>query len=442
MGAISNLINPRNHIALIALHSSLLLLVLTMLLGSGCGSGDARDVSQTPSTEAVTDSTTTDSTTALADSAGTEGEEGGGKGNFLSRIFKKRNDEDEDEEPDPVPVEIASVEIRNIRSFIGATATLEPEKQADVIAKIAGEVRSIRVEEGDWVQKGELLAILDGKAQQVALEEAAARARGLDLDFQRVSRLMEQEMVSSKEMNDSRSRFEEAEAQRKGAELRLSYTRVVAPFAGRISRRLIDPGQNLRIGDQLFHIVDSDPMLARVHLPEKEAARIEIGQPVVVSPDADLSRELTGVVHLVAPIVDSRTGTIKVTCRITGGHQEIRPGSFVRVRLQTEEHQEVLVVPSSALVPEGGETYVFKAVGDTVIKLAVGTGFTEGDQTEITEGLALGEEVVTVGQGGLRNGIRYTDIREVAPVEAGEDSSAGEEDAATDTLAGETAADR
>lgn len=444
MGAILNLTNHRNHLALVAIHGTTLLLLMGLLFWSGCGSGDARDMNETPSgdtADAAADSAGLDSAAAAVDSAEAGDKEGGGKGNFLSRIFKKRNDNKENEEEDPVPVEIASVEVKNIRSFIGATATLEPEKQANVIAKIAGEVRSIQVEEGDWVKEGQLLALLDGNAQRVALEEAAARARGLDIDFERVNRLMDQDMVSSKEMNDARSRFEEAEAQRKGAELRLSYTRVIAPFAGRISQRFIDTGQNLSVGAQLFHIVDSDPMLARVHLPEKQAARIRIGQPVVISPDADLSHEMQGEVYLVSPVVDSRTGTIKVTCRITGGQESIRPGSFVRVRLQTEEHEEVLVVPSRALVPEGGETYVFKAVGDTVIKLAVGTGFTEGDETEITEGLELGEEVVTVGQGGLRNGIRYRDIN-VIPVETEADSSNVEVEAKSDSSAGETVTDQ
>jgi RND family efflux transporter MFP subunit len=182
-------------------------------------------------------------------------------------------------------------------------------------------------------------------------------------------------------------------------------------------------------------------MLARIHLPEKEAARIEVGQPVVVSPDADLTQEMEGAVSLVAPIVDARTGTIKITCRISGGSGEIRPGSFVRVRLQTDEHEEVLVVPSRALVPEGGETYVYKAVGDTVIKLAVGTGFTEEDYTEITEGLELGERVITVGQGGLRNGTRFRDIQEMKE-EAGADSTDDATEAETDSTALETVADR
>ncbi len=431
MGAIF-ILDP--HKVRLALSGVALLFALTVLLLTGCGSGDARDVgnegASEVSAEEAADSTQADNTKVAADSAETK--KGGGKGNLLTRLFHKRG-EDEEEEEDPVPVEIGSVEVRNIRSFIGATATLEPEKQANVIAKIAGEVRSIRVEEGDLVSEGQILAILDGKAQEVALEEMAARARGLKLDYERVARLMEQDMVSSREMNDARSRYEESEAQRKAAELRLSYTKVIAPFAGRISRRYIDTGQNLSIGSELFTLVDSNPMLARVHLPEKEAARIRVGQPVIISPDTDLSTEMEGEVHLVAPIVDSRTGTIKVTCRITGETNSIRPGSFVRVRLQTEEHQEVMVIPSRALVPEGGEMYVYKAVGDTVIKLAVGTGFTEDGQTEITEGLAPGDEVITVGQGGLRNGTRYRNILDEESAETDSiDADSAEDDGADD----------
>ena len=386
--------------------SLLLLLLAASLLAAGCGAGDAREGDENGDAAEAADSLDSGDSAAVAASDSTDAGGGGSKGNFLTRIFSKRGDKEDDDEEEAIPVEIALVEVRDVPSYIGGTATLEPEKRADIIAKISGEIESIRVEEGDRVREGQLLAVLDGKAERVALEEAEARARGLKLDFERVETLFGQDLVSTKEMNDSRSRFEESEAQRKAALLQLAYTRVVAPFSGQVSIRYVDPGQNVSIGTQLFSIVDAEPLLARVHLPEKEAARIRIGQPIVISPDADLSVELPGRVILVAPIVDARTGTIKITCMVEGTADAIRPGSFVRVKLETDKHDNVLVVPSRALIPEGGDTYVFKASEDTVIKLAVTTGYADDMFVEVTEGLEEGDRIVTVGQGGLRNGAK------------------------------------
>ena len=86
--------------------------------------------------------------------------------------------------------------------------------------------------------------------------------------------------------------------------------------------------------------------------------------------------------------------------------QFVIPGSFVRVRVQTDLHEDVLVIPKRALVPEGGENYVFKAVADSVVKIGIRTGYSNGRYTEVVEGLELGDRIVTVGTGSLKMGTK------------------------------------
>ncbi len=381
-------------------------IILLMIMLAGCGQGEAEDRSGGAGTDSETNGS--DSLAVAADSTD-EKSSGGSKGNFLTRIFNRNKDKD-DEEEEIVPVEMADVVVQDVPAFLRATATLEPDKQATVLAKIAGEIRRIHVEEGDFVKQGQVLALLDGAVERVRLEEAAARARGFALDLERVERLFDQDLVSTKAMNDSRSRHEEAEAQRKAAELSVSYTRVVAPFSGQVSNRLVDLGQNVSLGTQLFTIVDADPLVARVHLPEKNAARIAIGQPVIINPGDEGDESLMGSVTLISPIVDRRTGTIKVTCEVSGSKTAFRPGSFVRVKLETDRHTDVLVVPKRALIPEGGETYVFMAEGDTVVKVAIKTGFADDEFVEVIDGIVEGDRVITVGQGALRTGTKVRDL--------------------------------
>lgn len=406
------------------------LLLMSILALTACSKGDAN--SDPADTGAAADSSGADSA-AVAQSDSTEQKKGAG---FFQKIFKRGGDDDDEKEDPPVPVELSDVSRRDVPYFVAATATLEAEKRATVLAKIAGEIREIRVEEGDYVKEGQLLARTDGRAQAVALEESKARLRGLELDFDRVTTLFEQDLVSTKEMNDARARYEEAKAQLKGSELNVSYTYVRAPFSGTISVRSIDPGQNVQVGTDLFSMVDFDPLLARVHLPENVAASIALGQRVVITPDTDDTLTYQGEVMLVSPIVDTRTGTVKVTCMIAGNHELLKPGSFVRVKLQTDMHPNVLVVPTNAIVAEGDESYIFRAEADTVVKVLVMTGYTDDRFVEIADGVSESDRVVVVGQGALREGAKFEDIHAI-PDEVAEPDTESEGDDAGD-VAGST----
>jgi len=370
---------------------------------------------QQKAAEAKGERSATPDSLAAADSVGAGADslaagEAESRGGFLARVFGGRKENKEEEKEEPVPVHLARVEVQDVPLYLSATATLEAEKRADILAKIAGEIRRMLAEEGDWVREGQVLAVLDGEAQAVAVEEADARARSLQLDLDRVTTLHEQGLTSDKELHDARFRLEEAEAQRKGARLQLAYTEIKAPFSGRICERFVDRGQSVAVGTRVFSIVDADPLLASIHLPEKEAARISPAQRVLVNPDASPTQEFPAEVLRLSPMVDPRTGTVKVTCQIAEPGETLRPGSFVRVKIQTDVHTGVPVIPKRALVPEGGETYVFKVEADSVVKVPVVTDYANGRVVEITQGLMPGEQVVTVGQGALKTGSKFRDV--------------------------------
>lgn len=374
---------------------------------------------ETPEATAETGAADDSTAVAAADSSTAPQDSGG---NFFTNLFN-RNKEDEEEEEESVPVELAKVEVQDMPAYLGTTATLESEKRADILAKINGEIRTLRVEEGDWVQKGQVLATLDGAVEQVALEESEARFHAIEQDLERARSLREQNLASEKDLHDALFKFEEAQAQVKAAQLRVDYTKIIAPFSGQIASRHVDLGQTVAPSAQIFTIVDRDPLLASIHLPEHEAVKILPGQEVVISPDNDLAQNVPGTVLRVAPIVDPRTGTVKVTCQVSGETPGLRPGSFVRVRVQTDMHPAVLTVPKRALVPEGADIYVFKVAADSVIKTEVETGLANHLHVEVIAGLTAGERVVTVGHGALKTGSKIRELETEADAIA--DSSPG-----------------
>ncbi len=333
---------------------------------------------------------------------------------------KKKDKKKGKKEETPVPVEVTTVGPRSISTFYQTTATLEAEKRVDVLSKTAGEVREIRAEEGDRVKRGDILCRLDDAELSVALEQARINRDKQKLELERIGSMREQNLISDKEYNDVKYQFELADNQYESARVKYEYTRIRAPFDGVVVGRFVDPGAHIPMAAKLFVVADTRPLLLSMYLPESEARRVRPGQKVFIRPDTDPGTQFDGEILRVAPEVDLRTGTVKVTAQTSGGGV---PGSFVRVRILTDTHEGVLSVPRRAIVADAGDHFVYIAAADTVRKVQVGVGYEDESHAEITRGLSRGDTVVTAGVGGIREGTKVRLIRPEAT--ATEEKTAG-----------------
>ncbi len=316
---------------------------------------------------------------------------------------KKESREDKKGEAEPVPVEVTTVDYREISSYYRTTATLEPERKVDVVAKIAGEVAAILVEEGVRVSRGDLLCRLDDSEERIALEEAEINEKKERRELSRFKKMHEENLISDKEYSDAEYKYEVARNNYDAARLKYGYTKIRAPFEGVVTKRFVDVGSNVTVGMKLFELADIDPLLVYMYLPENEIAGIKPGQKIYINPDSDPGRTLTGKIARISPEVDDKTGTVKVTAEVSG---EAMPGSFVRIKIVTATHPRSLAVPRKGLVSDTGEFFVFVAQADTVRKTPVEVGFQDEAFAEILEGLEPGDSVVVVGQGALKHGSR------------------------------------
>jgi len=291
----------------------------------------------------------------------------------------------------------------DIATYYRATASLDPDKRADILARVSGVLERLVAEEGDRVARGQiLLHIKDDEYRhrttmaRVDLEKQQAR-------LSRAKKIFSQGLSSAEDFDTIRTDTASAEAALELAELELSYTEVRAPFDGQVVRRFVDEGQTVSNGTALYSLADMNRLLARVFIPAKEFRSIRPDQPVqlVVSSSGD---RLEGRIDLVNPLVDPESGTIKVTVEVRDYPATTRPGDFVEVSIVTDSHSDSLLVPRVAVVTERGQHSVYVVDGETAQQRPVEIGFEDDVRAEIVSGLEAGEMVVIQGQRALRDG--------------------------------------
>lgn len=321
-----------------------------------------------------------------------------------------------------VPVELAVAEPHDIPAFFQATGSLEARRNVELMAKAQGQITRIHHEEGEFVEQGQVLVEIEHDEEQILLEKAKVNLENAERELRRAEELSGKGLSAEREYENAKQARDLAFHERDLARIGLQDRIIRAPFPGQIAERSVELGQTISPGQPLFRLVDVSPLEVRLFLPEQVVRDLEVGQLVQIRPDIDPDRPLQGTVHQIAPVVDPATSTLKVTLRVQETPGTARVGSFVRARITTDVHVDVVSIPKRALVPEAGANYVFVAEGDSVRKVAVTTGYADDEFIEVLGGVALGDRVVEVGQGALRDGSKIRDLE----AERAADSSRGD----------------
>lgn len=303
-----------------------------------------------------------------------------------------------------LPVEVAVAKTGSISSSIVTTASLEPEQQVTMLSETQGIVDKILVDEGGRVREGQVLAQLSNREKSVALQKATIRLENAKQELDRKQRSWDQKLISQSDYDKAKYDMDVAESERNTALVDLDRSTIRAPFAGIVTERFIEKGQNINPQSQLFTILDADPLEAKIYLPEKEILGLQDKQSAELTLNSQKEVVFTGQIKQINPAVDSKTGTVKVTIQITKAPAQVRPGSFVDVKLVTQRHDNALLVPKKALIDEAGSKYVFMINGNTASRRNIQIGFMDDQFAEVISGIKAGESVVIAGQGSLHDG--------------------------------------
>ncbi len=186
-----------------------------------------------------------------------------------------------------------------------------------------------------------------------------------------------------------------------------------------ISERYIKIGNTIDVNAPTFQVTSLEPLVSYLHVPEREYRRIGQGQSATIHIDALAGSRFDAVVSRISPVVDPAAGTFKITIEVSDPSRRLKPGMFGRISIVYDRHVDAMQIPRSAIVEKAGESAVYVVEDDVVEQRIIRTGYAEGGQIEVLEGLADAEEFVVVGQSNLKNGSKVSIIN---AVDAGETS--------------------
>jgi membrane fusion protein, multidrug efflux system len=314
----------------------------------------------------------------------------------------------------PIPVQTVKAKVVLLHEIIGASGATAESTDAFLDPVVQAKVIDVPVEVGKVVRKGELLAALDDKLFQAAVDHAKDSLDHADKQLQRMLIMQQKGYASAVEIENARTTDDEAKTNLVQAEFNLTNTRIVSPASVIVLQRNINPGEITTAGKLAFKLGIIEPINMVAQVSQEKIGSIHMGMEANVSTDGFPGEVFTGHVVKIDGNVNDLTRTFGVYISIDNHDLRLIPGITGYARL--ENRHMALGVPTTAVInPVGDRAVVFVVDKDTRAHIReVRRGLMAEGMTELLSGLEEGEEVVTVGQQELRDNERVS-INQSAP---------------------------
>ncbi len=308
-------------------------------------------------------------------------------------------------------VEIQRVTRKSLNSYLVLNGTVEPERLVKVYSRLTAYVKILHKEEGDFVNKDSVLALLDDTEIRTSYQQAKIQLQQAELtlkeeenNYTRNRELMKTELISEKDFQTSEANYKKSKLEYdnkvesfKNLELQLSYTRIKSPVEGYVTERLIEVGDSVNPNQHVYTVEDFSPLLIRVYVPSSDVIQLREEMKAEITSEILSGMTFLGDIKLINPRIDVQSGTVKVTVEVFDKTRKLKPGMFVEVKIVIGEKQDTLVIPRKSVLYRQDKTYVFVFDKMQVFQKEIKIGMSEEDQIEVLEGLDEGEMIVTVG---------------------------------------------
>jgi RND family efflux transporter MFP subunit len=309
----------------------------------------------------------------------------------------------------PQPVRTEPVREAPADATLRAVGVLGPKNELRLAFKTGGVIARIAVDQGDTIQRGELLAALDQTEIDAAVARAAQANEKAERDLARAKALYADEVATLEQVQDLTTAAAVARADLDAARFNARYTQIVAPADGVVLRRLAEANELVQAGAPVLVVGDSDSgWVVRASIADRDVVRLAIGDTAQLSFDAFPKATFAAHVQRIATASDPATGTYEVELAVDAANARFVQGLVAKVELTPRQQAGMrLWVPVAALLEADGEhasVFVLDGTANKVARRAVRIGDLAVDQVEVREGVAAGEQVVTEGAAWLEDG--------------------------------------
>lgn len=312
----------------------------------------------------------------------------------------------------PVELEVVTPKRGDIHRYLTLPGTLRANQQVTLHAKVAGYLKMITVDKGDQVKSGELLAELELPeiVAERAKYEAELKIATTESDRIKHAQSKAPDLITPQLADTAEARVATAQAALGYNDSMQRYAKISAPFAGVITMRYVDTGAFIPAATAnstsaaIVTLMDYSTIRVRVPVPEIEAARVQVGQPVVVTTDSLPGNTFLGKVSRHTGALEEATRSLLVEADLPNPNLILRPGMYATVKIGVEQHTQVLLVPSSALVREKAAGFLFILDDGKAKRVPIKYGFNDGTQVEISDGITESTRVILPGKTTLVSG--------------------------------------
>lgn len=306
--------------------------------------------------------------------------------------------------------------MQTVQALEKSVGSVESPAAPTIAAEVAGQVREVKVDAGQSVAAGQLLAVLDGAVYSQARIQAQAevlRAQAaLDAQQKQSARnrdLFKQKFISQAALDQSETQLVAAQAQRDSANAALARavrdvneTRVTAPFAGQVEQRYVSAGDYATPGKPMFQLSTQGELRVHLPFPETAATRISVGQPLRLSLPSVPGPATQSVISEIRPMIGSANRAFEAIAALPNPGNW-KPGASVTGVVITGSH-EGLTVPAISVVMRPAGTVVYSIESGKAVQKVVAVGLTQDGRSEILTGLQGNEQIALDGAGFLSNG--------------------------------------